>query len=247
MKTIKKLRFISPFLASAITTVAHASCYCPQGALSNGLCYIPQGQSQTMRPIGYAICHGSPRQSSYSAPRLAIDYQKHCQKTQDGGQACSVYAGDRLSFTDFSDKNGKMIFQRFYYQDHRGLVKSESAFDGENNRHGKTVHYHENGQPKYVMNYVNNKAQGEERQYDEHGRLIGIIYYDAGEFHGQFKFFDETGALIRTETFEHDKKIHSQEYQNGQKHGQELFFTTTKKGKSKITKKVLWQHGVPKS
>lgn len=243
---MKKLIVLSAFLV--VASNAHANCYCPQGALSNGLCYIPQGQSQTMRPIGYAICQGSNKHSNHNTPYISrVDYQEHCQKTQDGGQACSLYQNGLVNFTDFSDKNGKMIFRRHYYRDDRGLVKSESAYDGKNNLHGKTVHYYENGQPKYVMNYVNGKAQGEERQYYENGKLKGIIYYDNGEFHGQFSYFDENEQLRLTETFYHDAKTHSQEYQNGQKHGQELFYKTDKKGKTKVIKKILWQHGVPKS
>lgn len=246
---MKKLILFSAFLGvlGVVANTAHANCYCPQGALSGGLCYIPQGQSQTMRPIGYAICQGGARKQSDYQYNPKIHYQEDCQPTQDGGQACSLYANDRLNFTDFTDKNGKMIFRRYYYEDHRKIVKQESAYNGKNNRHGKTVIYYDNGQPKYVLNYVNNKAQGEERQYYENGKLKGIIYYDKGQFHGQFSYFDENEQLIRTETFDKDNKTHSQEYLNGQKHGQELFYKTNKKGKTKVTKKVLWQHGVPKS
>lgn len=40
---------------------ANAGCYCQTGMLSGGLCYVPQGQHNSMRPIGYAICPEQPR------------------------------------------------------------------------------------------------------------------------------------------------------------------------------------------
>ena len=244
---MKKLMLFSPFLAFALINTAHASCYCPQGALSNGLCYIPHGQSQTMRPIGYAVCQGSSPSQPKRTYTPQVDYQENCQPTKDGGQACSLYVDNRISFTDFTDQNGKLTFRRFYYQDNRGIVKSESMYNGKNNMHGKTVHYYDNGQPQYVLNYVNGKAQGEERQYYENGKLKGIIYYDKGQFHGQFRYFDDNEQLIRTETYDRDNKTHSQEYLNGKKHGQELFYETDKQGESRVVKRVMWQHGAPTS
>lgn len=215
-----------PILMSAIAafftvmaTTAYANCYCQQGMIQGGgQCVAPAGPNNSIVVIGYAICQGSAPSQEYSPPPRN-DYWEHCEQTRDGGQACSVYYDDWVSFTDFSDRDGKMIFRRIYYLDRRGSVKSESSYNGKDNRHGKTVHYYENGQPKYVMNYVNNKAQGEELQYHENGKLKGIIYYDNGEFHGQFRFFDENGQLILIETYDKGKKIHSRKYQNGQKAG----------------------------
>lgn len=252
---MKKFLILSAF--SVLATLgfhqsAMANCYCPQGMLSQGLCYVPQGQNNSMRPIGYAICPASPRQSKYDAPPPPVT-KDICEARPHGGKAClTVYISDpnyKFKLTE-TNAQASLLYFRDYHIDGNTIKAETHLKDGI--RHGVFKTFHENGQPKGLGNFVNGQLQGEYKVYDENGRLIEIehykddenvleISYQNGKKHGQEI---EYGYLNNGKKGLTQYVLRTAQWQNGIKHGEEKFFeVVNKKGKTKLVKTVMWQNG----
>lgn len=135
--------------------------------LSQGLCYAPQGQNNTMRPIGYAICPVSPpRQPKYDSPPPSLT-DDICEARPKGGKAClKVSKADPNYKFDLTETNaqGNIVYFRDYHID-GNTTKAENNFkDGI--RHGIFKTFHDNGQPKGLGNFVNGQLQGEYKIFD---------------------------------------------------------------------------------
>ena len=74
-------------------------------------------------------------------------------------------------------------------------------------RHGKSYHYHKEGQLKLTSLYKNGKAEGVHVQYYESGQPYQESSYKDGEKHGKFIVFNEDGTIKEETIFENGEEI----------------------------------------
>lgn len=253
MKKLVTLSAFALFATLGVHQSAMANCYCPQGMLSQGLCYAPQGQNNSMRPIGYAVCPAQPARSSrYDTPppRVTDDI---CQARPQGGKSClQVYKSDpnyKFNLTE-TNRQGTIVYFRAYHID-GDTVKSEQWYNENGLKHGAFKSYHPNGNTKSIGNYVNNLLQGEFKIHDENGQLIKIehyqddvdvldVFYQNGKKHGQETEYGYTQTKRGLVQY----IARTAQWVNGVKHGEEKFFeVTNNRGKTRLVKTVIWQNG----
>lgn len=84
-----------------------------------------------------------------------------------------------------------------YYDAEKSKIKFQGEQDAEKRRHGKWVHYHENGLEAGVTFYIHGKRNG----FSSVKRPNGAMYYH-GEYKddkpvGVWKYYDESGKFLR--------------------------------------------------
>jgi antitoxin component YwqK of YwqJK toxin-antitoxin module len=74
-----------------------------------------------------------------------------------------------------------------------------------NNMREKLIEYYENGKPKHIAVYKNNKEEGNESYFYENGKLSQEIFYQDGKRNGQASIFFKNGNLKYKAGYLNDK------------------------------------------
>lgn len=223
---------------------AMANCYCEQGVISGDACLVPRSvnsSSPTMMPIGRPIC---PAVSRPKEPER-LPMQERCYATKQTPVICEYYSPYTGGLEMVIGKNdaGKELFVKSFSS---GILTHEMNYDGKGNRTNEVSYA--GGQISRIV--IHTGKTSEEVQYYDNGQLYRIDYHS-------------DNVTKRHSVGYHNNKKHGTEYEmillknnrdwtvirqatwlNGQKHGEEKFFElVNKRGKTKLVKTVMWQHG----
>ncbi|HCQ29640.1 MAG TPA: hypothetical protein DIU39_05090 [Flavobacteriales bacterium] len=111
-----------------------------------------------------------------------------------------------------------------------------NQLDAQGRKQGKWVKYHENGQPRYVGQFKDNKPVGEFFYYDEEGNLTtymvfdgnvarATMYFPDGKIMAKGKYVNQQKDSLWLYYDAYDSFVVSDEfYENGKKQGTEHFY-----------------------
>ena len=251
----KQLTFFALAIGGMVPSLSVMACSPNMANYGNCIRQQQQAHQQIMQQAhmqqsGYYGQPTRPQRTENTPPPQVTTNQ--CQARPQGGKAClTVYKQDPDYKFHLIETNaqGNTVYARFYHTDGQA-IKSEQWYNAQGIKHGAFKSYHPNGRQKSLGNFVNGQLQGDFKIHDENGQLITVEHYknDNGVLethyqndkkHGQETEFD----YIQT------KKGHTQiitrtaQWVGGVKHGEEKFFETNNRGKTKLIRTVMWQNG----
>lgn len=98
-----------------------------------------------------------------------------------------------------------LVEYKSYYANNK--LKEQSFYNLDNELHGKSKEWHEDGSKKLEWNYVKNVLHGEQIRWDENGNIQSLSNYVFGQKNGKQFNFDK-GDTLYVETYDHGKLLH---------------------------------------
>lgn len=256
---MKKLVSLSALAVSGVmfSSSAHACAGNDHACIQRQQTIAALHNNPAMCQYGYnPNCQTQTARSSISDTPPPQVTTGQCQARPQGGKAClTIYKQDPDYKFHLMETNaqGNLVYARFYHVDGQ-TIKSEQWYNAQGIKHGAFKSYHPNGTQKSLGNFVNGQLQGDYKIHDENGQLIKIehyqhdniileVFYQNGKKHGQETEFD----YVQTKKGLAQVIARTAQWVSGVKHGEEQFFETNHKGKTKLVKTIIWQNGKPNS